>query len=161
MASIHYLAQANPRQDGLARLKHPEARSKRLGKGSQWTSTLWDTPLPPDLDHECVLLPSYIPRIRSTRFGTVHLDSEGLTGLIFFCSHDQILAIHPHTTASPTVTPVFERLEHPSIARTAAWVYVPIAPGDRIVEFGIRWPPLGSHIHMGLPPVPCFMAKLP
>ncbi|KAL2134651.1 hypothetical protein VTI74DRAFT_11229 [Chaetomium olivicolor] len=150
--SVHF-------KDGFARLKNRQVR----GTWKRWSPDIWDTPTPPDLERECFLLPSLLHHLMpSVRWGAAQLDSDKITGITFFSVDDRIAAVHFHTSASPTATPVFEHLEHPNVNAEAAtdgsWLYMPIAPGDRILEFGVRLLPDGYTL--GMPEVPCFLVSL-
>ncbi|KAL2262408.1 hypothetical protein VTK26DRAFT_1457 [Humicola hyalothermophila] len=143
-------------KDGLARLDHPGGHHNLSRGGWDWRPSIWDTPTPPDPKRDCVIVYPYIP-VRSLQFGTIHLDSNNLTGLTFLCNYNTILAVHAHTPTSPTATPVSERLPHPSFAREVAWVYLPIAPGDRILQFGFSCSNLEED---GWPRRPCFLFRM-
>jgi hypothetical protein len=107
--------------------------------------SIWDTPSPPDPERDCGPFPFMTDRVR---FHTVPLDR--VSGLTFLCQSFRIEAIHAHTGVSPTAKPTFDRML--SVSRPGlTWIYLPVSPADRVLEFGarLRSPHLFAHPRSG------------
>ncbi len=120
--SSHTYAPSNSRQHGLARL---------------WLGTLpgpqvWDAPTIPELRHCTPYL------ARGTQFRTQYrtIQLSRTTGITFFVFDTKVYAIHAHTSVAPCAKTTYDcsarRYRLPFV-----WMYVPIAPGDRLVACGI------------------------
>ncbi|CAK7236061.1 hypothetical protein SCUCBS95973_009477 [Sporothrix curviconia] len=105
---------------GLARLELP-----RRIRGLH----VWDTPTPPLLDDCNLVLSRLMP---TTRFQAIPLDR--VDGITLMFVHSKLEAVHVHTPATPAARTTILSLDETDIS----WVYVPIAPGDRVLAVGVR-----------------------
>ncbi|KAL6413025.1 hypothetical protein AUP68_02520 [Ilyonectria robusta] len=131
---------------GLARLRLPNESP---------IMAVWDTPNPPYLASERFMpLPQLAlpePRHPCTRFATI--DLSNCTGITFFISFAETLAIHVHTPRTPCALTTFQRLSSQH-QRSVAWVYLPLGGEDSITAFGLRF---RKHQGQTLWTMPCFL----
>lgn len=96
------------------------------------TLPIWDTPHPPrladcrfydDLPRECL------------RFRTANLDK--VQGITFFYMRGYLYGIYAHTSTDSCALDTYKRFDKRS-QPPFVWVYLPIAPHDRIDGIGVR-----------------------
>lgn len=92
---------------------------------------VWDTPTPPTLE-SCLVSSSLTSPMRIATIQT-----RLCFGLTFFVSFGGIQAIHAHTLRAPYALDTLQQLPFRS-RPYALWIYMPIAPEDAILGFGLR-----------------------
>ena len=118
-------------KDGLLRLCRPLAEQ---------LIQIWNTPAPPGPD-DCLFLAT--GEVAWYRLHVVNLDR--VRGLTFFFVSGQLFGIHVHDSKDSSAMETCARFpEHHQ--RKVTWVYLPIAPKDRVVLFGRRMTDYGLSI---------------
>jgi hypothetical protein len=90
---------------------------------------------------------TYLPRsIQTVTWQRLHaVDIDRITGLTFFFIRGELCGIHPHRSKNSCATDTFERFSNRRQLSTV-WVYMPIAPRDRVLVLGTRLTDLGFSV---------------
>jgi hypothetical protein len=73
------------------------------------------------------------------------VDLNGTRGMTFFFLSGQLVGVHVHRSCGSCAMDTYERLSSRR-RRSVVWIYMPIAPEDRVLVLGARKTDLGFNI---------------
>ncbi|UKZ86356.1 uncharacterized protein TrAFT101_002191 [Trichoderma asperellum] len=97
--------------------------------------SIWNVPSPQDLPRTTCI--TFHGKLSSGRFAALDLDPKQCTGLSFFLSIRQIMAIHGHTKRGSRAPQAFQHLNRDH-SPGLFWIYIPITANDKVIAIGTR-----------------------